>query len=107
MRSVSGETRRRGRVSLPRTAPAGRAVPEAVPASSAIAVTVSDAIQRLDLLEIVVHDLELLAQPLDVAVDGAIIDIDVLAIGGVHQLVAALDMAGTRRERLQDQKLGD
>src|SRR6478735_5100024 len=37
--------------------------------------TVADAVQGLDHLEIVVHHLELLAQPLDVAVDGAIVDI--------------------------------
>jgi len=37
---------------------------------------VSDAVERFDHLEIVVHHLELLAQPLDVAVDGAVVDID-------------------------------
>ena len=39
-------------------------------------------------------DLELLAQPLDVAVDGAVVDIDLVVIGGVHQRVAALHHAG-------------
>ena len=37
------------------------------------------------------------------AVDGAIIDIDVLAISGVDQLVATLH-AGPERQRLQDQE---
>src|SRR5262249_41686999 len=36
---------------------------------------ISDAVQRLDHLEGVVHRLELLAQALDVTVDGAVIDV--------------------------------
>jgi len=40
------------------------------------------------------------------AVDRAVVDIDVLAIGGVHQLVAVLDMARTLCERFEDQELG-
>src|SRR5215475_11318857 len=34
------------------------------------------AVERFDHLEIIVHDLEFLAQPFDVAVDGAVVDID-------------------------------
>ena len=49
---------------------------------SALAVAIADAVERLDLVELGIDLLELLAQPLDVAVDGAVIDIDVLAIGG-------------------------
>ena len=37
----------------------------------------------------------------------AVVDVDVLAVGGVHQLVAALDMAGAGRQRLQDEEFGD
>src|SRR5690349_12245823 len=59
-----------------------------------VAVAVSDAIERLDQREVVVDRLELLPEPLDVAVDRPVVDIDVLAVGGVHQLVAALDVAG-------------
>src|SRR3954453_23094808 len=44
-----------------------------------VAVTISDAIERLDLREVVVDRLELLPQALDVAVDRAVVDIDVLA----------------------------
>src|SRR5580704_12494299 len=50
---------------------------------------VADAVKRFDHLEIVVHHLELLAQPLDVAVDGAVVDIDLVVIGRIHQRVAA------------------
>src|SRR5579872_5215331 len=102
MRAVSGERRRRRRRS-PRgrvvagganvggssaDAPLGSAVvaDAAAPGgASAVAVAVSDAIERLDLGELAVDDFELLAQALDVAVDGPVVDVDVLAIGGVHQ----------------------
>ena len=40
------------------------------------------------------------------AVDGPVIDIDVLAIGGVHQLVPVLDVTGTMGQGLQQQELG-
>src|SRR5579883_2808330 len=107
MRRVSGEKRRRRRVSGPVSAAPARAARAGRCFASAIAVAVSDAIERLDLRELAVDHLELLAQPLDVAVDRAVVDIDVLAIGRVHELVAALDMAGPRRKRLQDEELGD
>src|SRR6187401_1979697 len=55
---------------------------------------VADTVQGLDHVEVVVGDLELLAQPLDVAVDGAIVDIDLVVIGCVHQRVAAFHHAG-------------
>src|SRR6266849_1727062 len=67
---------------------------------------IADAVERFDHVEIVVGALELLAQALDVAVDGAVVDIDLIVVGRVHQGVAALDHAGTARERLQDQELG-
>ena len=41
------------------------------------------------------------------AVDSAVVQKDGLAIGGVHQLVAVLDHAGTRGKRLQDQEFSD
>src|ERR1700733_12314226 len=63
-------------------------------ARSAFLVAIPDTVQSLYMGEIVVDNLEFLAQPLDVAIDGAVIDIDVLAIGGIHQLVPVLDMAG-------------
>src|SRR3546814_767411 len=71
-----------------------------------LAVAIADAIERLDLLEAVIDVAELLAQPLDVAVDGAVVDIDGLAVGRVHELVAVLNMARPLRQRLQDQELG-
>src|SRR3546814_423876 len=70
-------------------------------------VAVTDAIERFDLLEVVVDVAELLAQPLDVAVDGAVVDIDGLAVGRIHQLVAVLHVARPLGQRLQDEELGD
>src|ERR1700676_5467370 len=71
---------------------------------SGFLVSVTNAIEGLDMAEIVVDHLELLSQPLDVAVDGAIVDIDMLAIGRIHQLVAVLDVTRTGGERFQDQE---
>src|SRR5271167_4861110 len=67
---------------------------------------ISDAIEGFDHLEFRLDHLELLAQPLDVAVDGAIVDIHLIVIRRVHQRVAALDHAGTCRQGLQNEKLG-
>ena len=49
---------------------------------------------------------ELAADALDVAVDRAVVDIDVVLVGDVEQLVAALDHAGPLGERLEDQEFG-
>src|ERR1700719_1187049 len=69
--------------------------------------TIAYAVQRLDHIEIVVAGLELLAQPLDVAVDGPVVDIDLIVIGRIHQSVAAFHHAGPAGQRLQNQKFGD
>src|SRR3984893_13284428 len=84
----------------------GAAVDSGAGSRSAVAVSITDAIEGFDLAELGIDRLELLAQPLDVAVDRAVIDIDVLAIGRVHQLVAVLDVARTLRQGFEDQELG-
>src|SRR5665213_2393609 len=99
MRRVSGEMRsrrkRRRRGAAPSPTRSGSDAPwapaagscvgsaGAVPgaAASVFAIAITDAIERFDLCEIVVDRLELFSEPLDVAVDGAVVDIDVLAIG--------------------------
>ena len=58
---------------------------------------VADAVQRFDHVEFGVAGFELFAQPLDVAVDGAIIHIDLIVIGRIHQGVAAFHHAGAAR----------
>src|SRR5204862_1070436 len=75
-------------------------------AASAFAVSVTDAIECFDLSEFGIDGLELLAQALDVAIDRSVIDIDVLAIGGIHQLVAVFDVPRTLGQRFEDQELG-
>src|SRR3984893_16178842 len=69
--------------------------------------TITYAVQRLDHIEFVVTGLEFLAQPLDVAVDGPIVDIDLIVIGRIHQGIAAFDYAGPAGQRLQNEKFGD
>src|SRR5712671_7829900 len=58
---------------------------------------ITDPIERLDLIEVVVGLLQLLANPLDVAVDGAIVDVDLVVVGGIHQRIARLHHARARR----------
>ncbi len=41
------------------------------------------------------------------AVDGAVVNIDLIVIGRVHQGVAALDHARPGRQRLKDEEFGD
>src|SRR5213079_2769145 len=60
---------------------------------SAFAVSVTDAIEGFDRVEIGVDLAELLAHALDVAVDRAVVDVDLIVVGGVHQVVAALHEA--------------
>src|SRR4051794_22164851 len=76
-------------------------------AVSRIAVAVSDAIERFDLLELRVDLAELAPHALDMAVDRAVVHVDRLAVGGIHQLVAVLDVPRPLGERLQQQELGD
>lgn len=54
---------------------------------------VPHAIERLDHIELVVDRLELLAKALDVAVDRAIVHVDLLVIGRIHQRIAAFNDA--------------
>src|SRR5215469_11780286 len=74
---------------------------------SGLLETVADAVERLDHVEGVVDGLELLSQPLNVAVNGAIVDIDLIVVGRIHESVAALDHPGPGRQCLQDQKFSD
>src|SRR5271169_3063732 len=74
---------------------------------SAFLVAVADAIEGLDLVETVVHGPQFLPHPFDVAVDGAVIHVNMLAISGVHELVAAFHEPRALRKRLEDQKLRD
>src|ERR1700730_19382372 len=41
------------------------------------------------------------------AVDGAVLDVDLIIVGSIHQRVSALENTRTQRESLQNQKLSD
>ena len=93
---------------LPIAAPTLPPLPEPAPvALSAIGEAVARAVKRFDAIEGGIDQPELAPHPLDMAIDGAIIDEDIVGIGGVHQLVAAFDHAGANRQRFKDQEFGD
>src|SRR5215469_8896123 len=71
------------------------------------AVAIAHAIESFDGIEVIVDDLELLAQPFDVAVDRAVVDIDLVVVSRVHQVIATLHKSGALGQALKDKKLGD
>src|SRR3546814_20561724 len=77
------------------------------PRLAIVGEAVARAIEGRDRVEIGIDLAELAAQPLDVAVDRAVVDIDIVLIGGIHQLVAAAHDAGAAGQRFEDQKFGD
>src|SRR5262249_42374513 len=77
-----------------------------MPADSAVPISIPDAIEGFYLGKIRIDAFELLAEPLDVAVDRSVVDLNVLPIGRVHQLVAVFDVPRTVSERFEDQELG-
>src|SRR5579871_3108657 len=76
-------------------------------AASGLAVTVTDAIERFDRVELRVHLAEFAPHALDVAVDGAVVDVNLIVVSGVHQVIPALHETRALRQRLQQQKFGD
>jgi len=52
--------------------------------SASLLKPVADTIERFYHVKLVVLFPELLAQALDVAVDGAVVDVDLIVIGGIH-----------------------
>src|SRR5437868_10919565 len=76
-------------------------------ASSWLVEPVSDAIERVDRVEGGIDGAELAPDALDVTVDGAVVDIDIIAIGDVEQLVARFYDPWPLGQRFEDHKLGD
>src|SRR5436189_6393810 len=83
------------------------AQPRGVTPSSFLGKSISNAVEGLDRFEIGIDLPEFPAQPLDMAVDRAIVDIDIVLIGGVHQLIARFHEARPLGEGFQDQEFGD
>src|SRR6185369_9958956 len=75
-------------------------------ASSLLVEAITDAIEGIDRVEARVDGSELAPDALDVAVDGAVVDINVVAIGDVEQLVAAFYDSRPLRESFEDHELG-
>src|SRR3954463_2097127 len=75
--------------------------------SSFLSKAVSDPVKRLDPPEAGIDCPELAPQTFDVTVDRAVVDIDVLLIGDVHQLVPRLHDAGALGQGFEDHELGD
>src|SRR5207248_1511541 len=85
------EMRRRGVSAIPLSDDALRAL-------SAFPVAVTDTIERLNGIEVVIGSLEFLAQTLDVAVDRAVVHVHLVVVRRIHQIVAALHKTGPLRE---------
>src|SRR6266571_4026950 len=73
--------------------------------STRLSQAVTYAVKRLDQIAAGIDRLQFLAQTLDHAVYGALIDVGFVAVGFIHQRATAFDHAGMAREPLQDQEL--
>src|SRR6266850_4072745 len=70
-------------------------------------VSIAHPVNRIDPVELRIGRLELLADPLDVAVDGALADVVVVRVALARELPARLDVAGMSDQRLEHEELGD
>src|SRR5258708_2460459 len=68
-------------------------------AASHLLEPITYTIERFDHVEVVVRCFEFLPQAFDMTVDRAVIDIDLIVVGGVHEGIAALDHPGPGRSR--------
>src|SRR5690606_3607848 len=85
----------------------GRSSAAAARLSALVSKAVSCAIKGRDRIEVGVDLAESAAEALDVAVDRAVVDIDIVLIGRVHQLIAAAYDTRAARQRLENEKFGD
>ena len=69
-------------------------------------VSVPDPIKGFYLCEILVSFSEFSTKALDVAIDGAVVNIDILAVRRVDQLITVLDVTRVSRQRLDDKEFG-
>src|SRR5690606_4645291 len=85
----------------------GRSSAAASRLSALVSKTVSGTIKGRDRIEIGVDLAKFAAQTLDMAVDGAIVDIDIVLIGRIHQLVATAYDSRAAGKRFESQEFGD
>jgi transposase len=76
-------------------------------AASHLLEPITYTIERFDHVEVVVRCFEFLPQAFNMTVDRAVIDIDLIVVGGVHEGIAALDHPGPARKCLQNEELSD
>src|SRR5256885_8186021 len=67
--------------------------------------SISHPIHRIDTVKGGIHRLEFFADPLDVAVDGALADVVVVRVAFAGELAARLDMADRKSTRLNSSHL--
>src|SRR5258706_13455872 len=70
-------------------------------------VAIAHPVHGVDAVELRVDRLELLTDPLDVAVDGALADVVVVRVALARELAARLDVPGVANQRLQHEEFGD
>src|SRR5262245_64789572 len=70
----------------------------ALPWGSRLLEAIADAVERLDHVETFIGLLEFFTQPLDVAVDRAVIYVHLVVVGGVPQGMASFHHPGSDRE---------
>src|ERR1700754_3797030 len=115
---ITSPIRFRAMISRPRRAPGSQrrrlsprasVFPACSPAGgrSGFAGAVADAIQGFDRVDLRIDLPELLTHALDVAVDGPVVDVDLILVGRVHQVVAAFHEARALGQGLQQQEFGD
>src|SRR5690349_5338094 len=71
------------------------------------AVLISDPVERFDLGEVGSDGAEFFSDPLDVGIDGSVIDIDILTISHINQLIPVFNVTGSYCQRLKQQVFGD
>src|ERR1700737_2695272 len=68
---------------------------------------VTHSIKRFDHVKALVDGPKPVPQPLDVAINGALVNIELLIVRSAQERVATLNCIGSTRERLEDQELCD
>ena len=68
---------------------------------------IANTVQGFNDIKIILDYFEFFAEPFAVAVDGAVINVDLVIIGCIHQGIAAFHHAWAQGQGLQDEKFGD
>ena len=80
------------------------AAPAATDLRTLFSEPVTNAVYGFDHVEVRINGLDSPTDPLDMAVDGPVINVDMLTKGCVHELVSAFNVAGIFSQRLKKLK---